>query len=169
MIPLLKHDPVERDPVLIGPDKPVLVVVFRIVPGIVQISQIRSVVVAIHAPHPDSWGRTSSGRRRYLHHVMMSPMSGQGGRSGESEDSKTNNDASAHSQFPLVIVVHSRWCKHSLTQPEALLPTRFREHGCAHLGLVVFDLNLHGLLQTLGAQQPVYKCLIGPATAPPIM
>jgi hypothetical protein len=88
-----------RDQTLLRLQDPVrAVIVLRIVPGVVQIFDIRSVVAATHAARRDDRRPTHTGI--CIHRVaMMSPMRSQRGRSGESEDSKTDKDASGHSQF----------------------------------------------------------------------
>ena len=73
-------------------------IVLRIIPGVVQISDIRGVVAAIHADRPDDRRRTHTGR--CIHRVaMMGPLRGQSGRSRESEESKTEKNAFGHGQL----------------------------------------------------------------------
>ena len=73
-------------------------IVLRIIPGVVQILDIRGVVAATHAARPADRRRTHTGS--CIHRVvMMSPMRGQSGRSRESEDSKTDKNAFCHSQL----------------------------------------------------------------------
>ena len=88
-----------RDQTLLRLQEPFRVeIVLRIIPGVVQISDIRGVVAATHAARPDDRRRTHTGI--CIHRVaMMSPMRGQSGRSRESEDSKTDKNAFGHGQL----------------------------------------------------------------------
>lgn len=73
-------------------------IVLLIIPGVVQISDIEGAVAATHTARRDDRRRTHAGK--CVHRLaMMRPLRGQGGRSGESEDSKTNKDAFGHSQL----------------------------------------------------------------------
>ncbi|OAF04812.1 hypothetical protein AYJ54_23510 [Bradyrhizobium centrolobii] len=75
-------------------------IILRVVAGVVQIPKMHGMVAAVHAAHPDARRRRLRGGGLRVHRtVMMSVVRSERSRTGEGEDSETDEKASAHSQL----------------------------------------------------------------------